>query len=130
MSLLSIKPTDLCCRIPPSWDSDGDYSELKSTKISTWANHELNVLEDLTERGSSCTPKLLDYALEAQRENEHVPGGYIVFILMERLPGRNLTNFDTFPLEKRDEVRIAFGKAIRYSIFLTALSDFLLNYIS
>lgn len=39
-----------------------------------------------------------------------------MFILMEKLPGRDLTTFDTFPPDKRYEVRIAFGRAIRYVV--------------
>lgn len=82
--------------------------------MSHSADHEIRILKGLTEHGCSCTPKLLDYCIVDQTDDEYVPGGYIVLVLMEKLPGRNLTNFPMFPLEKRDEVRIAFGKAIRY----------------
>ncbi|KAL2218928.1 hypothetical protein M432DRAFT_395122 [Thermoascus aurantiacus ATCC 26904] len=107
-------------QIPPWYDQPGEcsqdkdcYSKFKSTEISCWADHEISILKELTRKGCSCTPELLDFAVERQRDDEWFPGGYIVFIPMEKLPGRNLTNFHTFPLEKRDEVRITFGKAIR-----------------
>ncbi|GAE00269.1 hypothetical protein MGYG_03140 [Paecilomyces variotii No. 5] len=51
--------------------------------------------------------------IRMQASNEHVPGGYIAFILMEKLPGRNLENFHTFSLKKQDEVRISFLRSIR-----------------
>lgn len=66
---------------------------------------------------------MIDYEIFRQGENDPVPGGYIVFILMEKVP-ENLENFDTFPLEKRDRVRIAFGKAIRYGLLPLCLFDF------
>ena len=68
----------------------------------------------LTNRGSRCTPQLIDYFLGKQDAAGYVPGGYVVIVLMEKVPGRNLDNFQTFPLEKRDRVRIAFAKALMY----------------
>ncbi|EEQ30712.1 hypothetical protein McanMca71_000602 [Microsporum canis] len=71
-------------------------------------------LKELTERGSTCTPKLLDLGLfEQTRKEDPLPGGFMTFIVMERLPGRNLVNFDLLPMSERDQVRLAFAKAIR-----------------
>ena len=39
-----------------------------------------------------------------------VPGGWVVFILMERVPGVPLTDFRTYDLAKREKVRRAFDK--------------------
>ena len=76
------------------------------------ANRELDNLPTLTQRGSQCTPELIDYVIGKQDAHGYVPGGYVVIILMEKVPGRNLDNFHTFSLEKRDRVRIAFAKAL------------------
>lgn len=98
-------------RLTP-WEKD--ISELDYIPISEEAHREVYNLENLTNGGCSCTPKLIDFDVFRQSEKGGpVPGGYIVFILMEKVPGKNLENFDTFPLEKRDRVRIAFVKAIR-----------------
>ncbi|KAJ9294033.1 hypothetical protein DTO271G3_7161 [Paecilomyces variotii] len=105
-------------QIPPDTSDDEDddnteRSKFAKDKISWIADNEIDILEQLTEKGCSCTPKLLDYRITRQTKDQYVPGGYIAFILMEKLPGRNLNNFHTFTLEKRDEVRIAAARAIR-----------------
>ncbi|KAL1857245.1 hypothetical protein Plec18167_004722 [Paecilomyces lecythidis] len=106
-------------QIPPVDDPSSrlrekfDYSKLKETEICWMGDHEIDVLQQLTEAGCSCTPKLIDHVIVAQSQDEYVPGGYIAFILMEKLPGRNLENFHTFSLKKRDEVRISFLKSMR-----------------
>jgi hypothetical protein len=41
-----------------------------------------------------------------------LPGGYIVYILMELLPGEPLEYFWELPLKERDEVRKAFRTAL------------------
>lgn len=114
-------------RIPPVDDPSSrlrekfDYSKLKETEICWMGDHEIDVLQQLTEAGCSCTPKLVDYVIVAQSQDEFVPGGYIAFILMEKLPGRNLDSFNTFSLKKRDEVRISFLKSMRYELILSTI---------
>ncbi|KAL2011096.1 hypothetical protein VTN00DRAFT_3814 [Thermoascus crustaceus] len=56
------------------------------------ASRETYNLQKLTEGGCSSTPKLIDYEIFRQGEHDPVPGGYIVFILMEKVPGQNLEN--------------------------------------
>ncbi|OAL64584.1 hypothetical protein A7C99_4018 [Trichophyton rubrum] len=44
--------------------------------------------------------QLLDHGFyEQTRKNDPLPGGFMVFIVMERLPGRNLQNFNELPME-------------------------------
>jgi hypothetical protein len=81
-------------------------------KLGEYANLELQYLIHVTKHKSTCTPKLIDYAIEAQGEKDSVPGGFRLFILMEKVPGRNLVNFGEFEMAERDQVRIAFAKAI------------------
>ncbi|RJE21038.1 hypothetical protein PHISCL_06633 [Aspergillus sclerotialis] len=88
------------------------WDEPEFEGVSMEANREINNLNTLTGRGTQCTPELIDYVLGKQDPHGYVPGGYVVIILMEKVPGRNLANFHTFPLEKRDRVRIAFAKAL------------------
>ncbi|KAK2802116.1 hypothetical protein FQN50_007480 [Emmonsiellopsis sp. PD_5] len=90
-----------------------DPSSTKPYNGSSRSGFEWVNLRDLTERGSTCTPKLLDFVSLDQGKDDPVPGGFIFFIVMERLPGRNLVNFDTLPMSERDQVRLAFAKAIR-----------------
>lgn len=114
-------------RIPPVKNPNSrlrekfDYSKLKETEICWMGDHEIQVLQQLTEAGCSCTPTLIDYDVVSQSDDEYVPGGYIAFILMEKLPGRNLENFHTFSLKKRDEVRISFLKSLRYELIFSTI---------
>jgi hypothetical protein len=50
-----------------------------------------------------------------QDDDMWVPGGYIVFILMEKLPGVMIKEEDfwtKYSLQQRDEVRVAFQEAL------------------
>lgn len=79
----------------------------------------------ITDAGGTDTPRLLDYTIDKQFEGNLCPGWYIVVILMENVPGQNLDGrFHEFPLEKRNRVRMAFAKALRYvSVLLPPCSS-------
>ena len=53
--------------------------------------------------------------MTTQDDDDPVPGGFLFFIVMERLGGRNLVNFDSLPMSERNLVRLAFAKAIRWA---------------
>ncbi|RAL03147.1 uncharacterized protein BO80DRAFT_462886 [Aspergillus ibericus CBS 121593] len=80
--------------------------------ISMEAIREMDNLAKLTDVHCSSTPAFIGRAHCVQGDDLYIPGGYIVFILMERLPGRDLGCFHELSLEERDEVRIAFLKAL------------------
>ena len=75
---------------------------------------EIDRLDDLTEAGCTSYPRLLDFQRFIQEEDLWMPGGYIVRILMERLPGISLEVFWYLSREERDEVSKAFKCAIEY----------------
>lgn len=95
-------------------DPTEDYSWKEEYKFGDTADMELRTLLELTRRGSTCTPKLIGWKHYRRSESDHIPNGFRVFILMEKISGRNLMNFGELPIEERDQVRIAFGLAIRY----------------
>ncbi|EEP82820.1 predicted protein [Uncinocarpus reesii 1704] len=97
-------------RIP---DDEDDPSSTVPARSSYRLAMEFYILEKLTQMGCTCTPKLLDSFFSVQTEDLPVPGGFFAIIVMERLPGRNLANFGDLPMAERDQVRIAFGKALR-----------------
>jgi hypothetical protein len=106
------------CRIPTDVDSPDDIepddlAHTKPCKHGVSASYEFYNLRRLSRLGCSSTPKLLDYQLASQSQNDYVPGGFIVYLLMEKVPGRNLVNFPDLPMPERDQVRLAFAKAIR-----------------
>lgn len=92
-----------------------DYSS-KTKVIGPHALVELVNLKRFTRLGSTCTPRYIDHHLRWQAEDEPAPGGYMLHILMEKVPGRNLLNFGKLPMSERDQVRIAFGKAMRLAL--------------
>ncbi|KAJ5113060.1 hypothetical protein N7456_001594 [Penicillium angulare] len=78
---------------------------------------EIEALSLLTKAGCSCTPSLYDWKKDKQTDQEPVPRGYKLFILMELLPG--IMPEDLFfsedsedgAREERDELRSAFKKS-------------------
>lgn len=91
-----------------------DYSKFRSEELSWEAETEFVMLEHLTKKGCKSVPHLIGYSVDKQPKDGYVPGGYIVYVIMEKVPGHDLWDFGKYPLEKRDQIRIAFGKAIRY----------------
>ena len=94
------------CRIP---SRDGIYfsedpkvrAQLAGEEPSGKGPNEIEALQYLTAAGSSISPKFLDARIEKQDETMWVPGGYTIYTLMEKLPGRNVNDFYQWPREKR-----------------------------
>lgn len=93
-------------------DPSDDHTWREPFEIGDYADMELKHLLRLTEAGCSCTPGVIDHRLEAQIKTDHVPGGFKFYLLMEKVPGRNLVNFGELEISERDQVRIAFAMAI------------------
>jgi len=63
----------------------------------------------ITKNGCASTPELLSFKQEEQGNDMWVPGGYILYILMSRLPGERLRNlFWRLDRTERDEIRKSF----------------------
>ncbi|BCS05375.1 uncharacterized protein AKAW2_81176S [Aspergillus luchuensis] len=78
-------------------------------ETSTRGTREVEALTLLTKAGCSSTPHLIDWMKRQQTQDEWVPGGYIHFIVMEKVPGVDVSlNFDTLDRKERDELRAAF----------------------
>lgn len=78
------------------------------------AMQELVFLAHLTEMNCSAAPKLLSWAKYMQDENEFVPSGFMIFVVMEKLPGESLSNYGFRPPEEKARIRDAFREAILY----------------
>ncbi|KAI2731856.1 hypothetical protein CBS147332_995 [Penicillium roqueforti] len=76
---------------------------------------ELIALKDLREQGCDAVPKLLGYHLGKQDEDDIVPGGYITYLVWEKVPGDSLDRkgFWSYPLSKREEIRHKFCEACK-----------------
>lgn len=77
------------------------------------AKREIDALEYLTNARCSSTPALLAAKHETQGEEDWVPGGFVDFILMERLPGTEPPYWSGSSMDRpeRDRLREAFKKA-------------------
>lgn len=111
-------------RIPEPSPPPPNENGAKYAKFNYATDNEINFLERLTDANCPATPRLLAVHTDIQHEpvlrgcyyeDEEqpywVPGGYIVYILMEKLPGEDLTYFWTFPPQEREEIRQAFREA-------------------
>jgi hypothetical protein len=58
---------------------------------------ETNTLKKLSEAGCSSTPRLLAYQRLTQNDEMWLPGGYVVFILIQLMPGISLEDFWDLP---------------------------------
>ena len=73
--------------------------------------NELKALQMLTQAGCSSSPTLLAWKHERQNDDMWLPDGYIVYILMNKLPGIRIENIKSLPCQERDELRKSFKDA-------------------
>lgn len=74
----------------------------------------------LTEKGCASTPQLLQVKQEKQEPTDMVPGGQVVYLLVEKLPGKQLgSEFWELYQDKRDAIRRAFKTAWELVITLS-----------
>lgn len=77
---------------------------------------ELEALKRLTVMGCTATPKLLGYRIGTQDADDLVPGGYVIFLVWEKVPGESLDDeyFWSLPYNKRKIIRDRFQTAYRF----------------
>ncbi|KAK2811228.1 hypothetical protein FQN50_002325 [Emmonsiellopsis sp. PD_5] len=82
-------------------------------EMSYLARQEILSLDALTKAGCSSTPKYLQSIRTLQTNDMCLPGGSLVFILMEKLPGVALEYFTywQYEPETRNRIRGAFKEA-------------------
>ncbi|OOQ90521.1 hypothetical protein PEBR_04313 [Penicillium brasilianum] len=101
----------------PHRKTEMDDAVTRSRQAIKYGPPELIAYRDLTEKGSSDTPKLLGYKIGKQDRSGLVPGGFITWLVWEIVPGLRLgdgNGADPFwALERgeRNQVRSAFQKA-------------------
>lgn len=80
--------------------------------IRKYSQYEIRALEHLTKLKCSSTPAIFAWKHETQGDDDWVPGGYLDYILMERLPGSRPNGFPgSMERKDRDQLRAAFKKA-------------------
>jgi hypothetical protein len=96
-------------RLEP-WSNKSDYA-----KCSNEINREIHNLTVLTDAGCQNTPRLIDWSIRRQTDDDTLPGGYIAYIVMERVPGKNLGEYDQMEISEQCRVQLAFLEAIWYA---------------
>jgi len=101
----------------PFAESMAETPQLRQTQainnLCTWAKAERDALKLLTENACASTPVLLGYKEEVQGPNDLVPGGYMLYLAMTKLPGCRLGvdyHFESNELEVA-QIRQAFETA-------------------
>lgn len=109
----------------PYMGSEFDLPEERATQASDVliesSQSEYKALQHLTKRRCQSTPTLLGHKMDKQPKNGLVPGGYILYLLITRMPGIPLGTdvvFDSLfwklPNTTRYSIREAFKVAYRY----------------
>ena len=91
-------------------------------RLNGYTVQEIESLERVTAARCSATPQLLGVRVDAQNESIltwegsqwWMPGGYVVYILMTKVPGQSLdigTFWVSFTAQDRQEIRKAFREA-------------------
>ena len=62
-------------------------------QFNDFTQNEIDVLTKLTKDGCSSAPRLISWKRDKQGKKIPVPGGYVVYILMEKLPGVHPLDF-------------------------------------
>jgi hypothetical protein len=108
---------DLSCERIPHEGTMSDKPESRrmqrTQELSGNASDELEGLRTLTQHQCTLAPRLVNSLQCEQDETMWVPGGYLLFILMTRCPGKPIENFRDEPPVKQNEIRQAFENAYK-----------------
>ncbi|GAD99140.1 conserved hypothetical protein [Paecilomyces variotii No. 5] len=76
-------------------------------------SREIKALEKLTEAQCPCTPKLIAWKHENQGHDGWVPGGFLDYIVIEKLEGQTLSweLIDSLSNEQQESLRAAFKES-------------------
>ncbi|KIW83504.1 hypothetical protein Z517_02749 [Fonsecaea pedrosoi CBS 271.37] len=83
---------------------------------STTTAHELQALEKFRETDSACTPVLVNFKKAVQPAEGQLPGGYLTFLVMTKMPGDSLFNMYYWGMttEERHDITQKFLVALRW----------------
>ncbi|RHZ61501.1 hypothetical protein CDV55_106549 [Aspergillus turcosus] len=113
----------------PFHGTEMDDADTRASQAMTIMPPELTAYQYLTEKQSSNTPKLLGYKISTQDKSGPVPGGFVVRLVWEMVPGLRLgskTGPDVFwdlDASERQEIREAFMEGFRKMEYLGYRND-------
>lgn len=103
---------------PANPDSE-ERAKLAVDQVSWLGQQEVLCLEHLNERNCSVTPRLIPDIVVKQPDDMWIPGGYLMFVVMEKVPGEDLTDHWERPLAERQKIQAAFKEALTYVLLIS-----------
>ena len=100
----------------------GERAKQATTDLHPTAVDEIDALDILTQAGCSSTPTLLVWKQEKQTEHDWIPGGYIVYVLMNKFPGIQVPWITHLCAEEQQAFHDAFKKAWVYVLALPVIT--------
>jgi hypothetical protein len=103
----------------PIAGTEAKKAAIRATQaVDTPPDHpELIAFQTFTKLDCDVVPRLLGYQQRRQDHDEGVPGGYITYVLWEKVPGEslNLTEFWRLPFADRRAIREKFRQVYTYA---------------
>ncbi|PLN75409.1 hypothetical protein BDW42DRAFT_180745 [Aspergillus taichungensis] len=100
-------------QIPITGTEDADLATLAQQIQPHEVCGELETFRALMNQGCSSVPRFLGYCEKTQGEHDLVPGGYIKYLVWEKVPGESLTEEVFWSLDPlvREDIRAKFHAA-------------------
>ncbi|CAG8924335.1 unnamed protein product [Penicillium salamii] len=99
--------------IPITGTEDADYDTLARQAVAPGVCGELEAFKMLQSGGCGAVPRFLGHAESTQGDSDLLPGGYIRYLVWERVPGEPLTKELFWSLDRtaRNDIRAKFRDA-------------------
>jgi hypothetical protein len=83
--------------------------------VKSYEPTELTTLKSLQVKGCDVIPRLLRYQCDQQGEDDTVPGGFITYVIWEKVPGEslNIQKFWGYSFSEREEIRLKFREVYK-----------------
>lgn len=102
-------------QIPITGTEDADHDTLIRQAVAPGVCGELECFKKLQNGGCGAVPRFLGYAESTQGDNDLLPGGYIRYLVWEKVPGEPLTKefFWGLDITARKYIRAKFRDAYK-----------------
>lgn len=102
-------------QIPITGTEDADNDTLARQAVPPGVCGELECFKLLQSGGCSAVPRFLGHAESIQGEHDLVPGGYVRYLVWEKVPGEPLTEESFWSLDDtvRQDIRSKFRDAFK-----------------
>lgn len=119
---LILYPESLIVTLEAKWAED--QAKQARTVLHPSAQEEIRALKTLNWNGCSSAPTLLAQKEDVQGAHDWVPGGYILYLLMNKLPGIQVPWVTHLCPEEQAAFEDAFKKAWLYVLMSLAFTLF------